>query len=44
MTEKGPKWHEQAEAVVDYVLEHQSLDGLVNDKGYTIPYPLSASI
>ncbi|GLB29540.1 hypothetical protein LAD12857_14630 [Lacrimispora amygdalina] len=35
MTEKGPKWHEQAEAVVGYVLEHQSLEGLVNEKGYT---------
>ncbi|WP_349673415.1 FMN-binding protein [Lacrimispora sp.] len=35
MTEKGPKWHEQAEAVVGYVLEHQSLDGLMNEKGYT---------
>ena len=35
MTENGPKWHEQADAVVDYVLEHQSLEGLVNEKGYT---------
>ena len=35
MTEKGLKWHEQAEAVVGYVLEHQSLEGLVNEKGYT---------
>ena len=35
MTENGPKWHEQAESVVDYVLDHQSLDGLINAEGYT---------
>ena len=35
MTEDGPKWHEQAEAVVAYVLENQSLDGLINEEGYT---------
>ena len=35
MTEDGPKWHEQAEAVVNYVLENQSLTGLVNQEGYT---------
>ena len=35
MTEDGPKWHEQAEAVVAYVLENQSLDGLINEDGYT---------
>ena len=37
MTEDGPKWHEQAEAVVAYVLENQSLDGLINEDGYTDP-------
>ncbi|CCZ61008.1 FMN-binding protein [Hungatella hathewayi] len=35
MTEDGPKWHEQADAVVKYVLENQSLDGLINEDGYT---------
>ena len=35
MTENGPKWHEQAEAVADYVLEHQGVDGLTNAEGYT---------
>ena len=35
MTENGPKWHEQAEAVVGHVLENQSLEGLVNEEGYT---------
>ena len=35
MTENGPKWHEQAEAVVAYVLEHQGVDGLTNAEGYT---------
>ena len=35
MTEDGPKWHEQAESVVAYVLENQSLDGLINEDGYT---------
>ena len=35
MTENGPKWHEQAESVVNYVLEHQGVDGLINAEGYT---------
>ncbi|WP_077610731.1 FMN-binding protein [Clostridium sp. Marseille-P2415] len=35
MTENGPKWHEQAEAVVKYVLDNQSVEGLVNADGYT---------
>ena len=35
MTENGPKWHEQAEAVAAYVLEHQGVDGLTNAEGYT---------
>jgi major membrane immunogen (membrane-anchored lipoprotein) len=35
MTESNPKWHEQAEAVVAYVMEHQGLDGLINSEGYT---------
>ena len=35
MTEDGPKWHEQADAVVKYVLDNQSLDGLINEDGYT---------
>jgi major membrane immunogen (membrane-anchored lipoprotein) len=35
MTENGPKWHEQAESVVDYVLEHQGVDGLMKADGYT---------
>ncbi len=35
MTEDGPKWYEQADAVVQYVLDHQSLDGLINEEGYT---------
>lgn len=35
MTENGPKWHEQSEAVVDYVLENQGLKGLLDQEGYT---------
>ena len=35
MTDNGPKWHEQATAVADYVLQHQSLEGLINASGYT---------
>ncbi len=35
MTENGPKWHEQAEAVVNYVLDHQGVEGLVNKEGYS---------
>lgn len=35
MTDNGPKWHEQATAVVGYVMEHQSMEGLINASGYT---------
>ncbi|WP_333653095.1 FMN-binding protein [Lacrimispora sp.] len=35
MTENGPKWHEQAEALVKYVMENQSVEGLMNADGYT---------
>lgn len=35
MTEEGPKWHEQADAVANYVLENQSLEGLIDENGYT---------
>ncbi|MFR5602207.1 MAG: FAD-binding protein [Lachnospiraceae bacterium] len=35
MSETGMKWHEQAEAVAQYVVEHQSTDGLTDANGYT---------
>ena len=28
MTENGPNWAEQSEALAQYVIDHQSLDGL----------------
>lgn len=33
MTENGPKWYEQADAVAKYVMENQSTNGLMNDNG-----------
>ena len=36
MTEDGPNWTEQSEALAKYVVEHQSLDGLtMNEDGKT---------
>ena len=36
MTEDGPIWKEQSEALAKYVIEHQSLEGLeVNEEGKT---------
>ena len=33
MTESGPKWHEQADALAQYVIEHQSTSDLLNESG-----------
>lgn len=33
MTENGPKWYEQADALAQYVMENQSTNGLMNDNG-----------
>lgn len=36
MTENGPKWHEQAQALADYVIANQSVDGItMNEEGKT---------
>ena len=36
MTENGPNWAEQSEALSKYVIDHQSLDGLTTtDEGKT---------
>lgn len=36
MTEAGPKWHEQAKALADYVIANQSVDGItVGEDGKT---------
>lgn len=35
MTENGPKWYEQADALAAYVMENQSTSGLMNDMGTT---------
>lgn len=35
MTENGPKWYEQADALAAYVLENQSAAGLMNAEGGT---------
>ncbi len=35
MTENGPVWKEQADAVGAYVVENQSTTGIMNENGYT---------
>lgn len=35
MTDDGPLWYEQADALGSYVLEHQSVSGLENSEGYS---------
>lgn len=35
MTDNGPKWYEQADAVAQYVLENQTTEGLLNESGTT---------
>lgn len=35
MTEDGPSWIDQAEAAASYVVSNQSLDGLIDENGYT---------
>ena len=34
MTENGPTWKAQADAVGRYVIEHQKVSGLANQDGY----------
>ncbi len=35
MTEDGPLWSEQSDAAAAYVMTNQSLDGLIDENGYT---------
>ena len=35
MTENGPTWTEQADAAASYVISNQSIDGLIDENGYT---------
>ncbi|ABX43392.1 FMN-binding protein [Lachnoclostridium phytofermentans] len=44
MTEKGPNWAEQAEALAQYVIEHQGLTGLTIDEGGKTDAVASVSI
>lgn len=44
MTENGPTWKAQADAVGKYVIEHQKLDGLANQDGYATDAVSTVSI
>ena len=44
MTEDGPKWYEQSDALSRYILEHQSEDGLLDETGYASDGVASVSI
>lgn len=44
MTENGPKWYEQADALSRYILEQQSEKGLLNETGYASDAVASVSI
>lgn len=44
MTEDGPAWYEQADALADYVLENQSEEGLLDESGYASDAVASVSI
>lgn len=44
MTEHGPIWKHQADAVSRHVIEHQSLKGLANEDGYVTDAVSSVSI
>ncbi len=44
MTENGPTWKEQADALASYVLRHQTAEGLANEEGYAQDAVSSVSI
>lgn len=44
MTEDGPKWHEQADALAQYVMANQSEEGLLSSDGYASDAVSSVSI
>ncbi len=44
MTENGPTWKEQADALASYVLHHQTVNGLANADGYAMDAVSSVSI
>ena len=44
MTENGPTWKAQADAVGRYVIEHQKVSGLANQDGYATDAVSSVSI
>lgn len=44
MTEDGPAWYEQADALADYVVENQSEEGLLDESGYASDAIASVSI
>lgn len=44
MTETGPTWKEQADALASYVLSHQSVSGLADEEGYAQDAVSSVSI
>lgn len=44
MTEKGPLWYEQADALAGYLMDHQSEEGMLDDSGYASDAVASVSI
>ena len=44
MTENGPKWYEQADALAEYLIENQTEEGLLDESGYATDAVASVSI
>lgn len=44
MTENGPTWKAQSDAVSQYLIQHQSINGLANEEGYAMDAVSSVSI
>lgn len=44
MTEDGPTWKAQADALAAYVIEHQNIDNLADESGYATDAIASVSI
>ena len=44
MTEDGPTWYEQADALAEFVIENQSEEGLLDESGYASDAVASVSI
>lgn len=44
MTENGPTWKAQSDAVSQYLIEHQNISGLANEDGYAMDAVSSVSI